>query len=278
VLLSGTGFSTTPAATGDDVNVRIAGSLCILLLAAAPGAAQTVRVSVVDQASGGPVAGAMVRVEAEDGDLAQAGFSDEHGEIELRLDDPGRYAVGAARAGYLPGADTVEVQASGRATTVLRLRPRPLALDTVTVVASREREVGKQTFERRWAAGNGIYLDSAYVERRRVLFPGELLSSVPGIEVLAEHGTGVRRPVTRRGNQCLAYLVNGLPFYGGWPRWGPLEQTLRSGDVVAVEVYREFDEVPAELQRHARARGRCGLIVYWTEDGWDSPSRGADPD
>lgn len=260
------------------MSIRTAAVLCIFLLAAAPAASQTVRVTVADAASGAPVVGAMVRVEAEDGDLAQAGFSGERGEVRLRLNEGGRYFVGATRAGYLPGTDTVVVAESGDTEAVLRLRPRPLALDTVTVVASSAQEVGKQTFERRRAEGSGIYLDSAYVARRRALFPGDLLSSVPGIRVLAEHGTGIRRPASRMGNRCLAYLVNGLPFYGGWPRWVTLEETLRRGDVVAVEVYREFDEVPRELQRHAWTRGRCGLVVYWTVDGWDSPSRGADPD
>lgn len=266
-----------PAATGDDVTVRAASALLALLLAAAPAAAQTVRVSVADAASGAPVVGAMVRVEAEDGDLAQAGFTDERGVVRLRLNEAARYFVGATRAGYLPGMDTIHAAPAGQTEAVVRLRPRPLALDTVTVVASSGREVGRQTFERRRATGNGIYLDSAYVAQRRALFPGDLLASIPGIRVQAEHGTGIRRPASRMGARCLAYLVNGLPFYGGWPRWVTLEETLRRGDIVAVEVYREFDEVPRELQRHAWRRGRCGLVVYWTEDGWESPSRGADP-
>lgn len=249
-----------------------------LLLAAAPSAAQTLRVTVTDAATGAPVDGAMVRVEDGDGELEQAGFTDRRGEARLRLDDPGPYAVSASRAGYLPAARTVSVAPGGETAAALGLAARPFALDTVVVVGSTGREVGRQTFDRRRATGNGIYLDSAYVAQRRATYPGDLLYSVPGIEVSVERRTGVRRAGTRMGNRCLQFLVNGLPFYGGWPRFVPLEETLRRTDVVAVEVYREFSEVPRELQRYAWSRGQCGVVVYWTEDGWISTSRGADPD
>jgi hypothetical protein len=253
--------------------------LCLFaLLSAAPGAAQTVRVTVADAASGAPVEGAMVRVEDAAGELAQAGFTDRRGEVRLRLEDPGPYAVSARRAGYTPATQTVAVTASGETAAALRLAARPFVLDTVTVVGNAGREVGRQTFERRRATGNGIYLDSAYVAQRRATYPGDLQYSIPGIEVSAERRTGVRRPISRMGTRCLQFLVNGMPFYGGWPRFVPLEETLRRTDVVAVEVYREFSEVPRELQRHAWLRGQCGLVVYWTEDGWESASRGADPD
>ncbi|HEY0019541.1 MAG TPA: carboxypeptidase-like regulatory domain-containing protein [Longimicrobium sp.] len=258
-----------------------AGFLFLGLLLAAPAAAQTVRVTVADAASGAPVAGAMVRVESDSGALAAAGFSDARGTVQLRLPEGGLYTVGATRAGYAPGAQPVDVASAGRTDAVLRLAVRPLTLDTVKVVRTEtgEREVGRQSFERRRAAADGIYLDSAYVARRSATWPGDLLYSVPGIEVRGVPGPrGIRRPATRLGGRCLSYLVNGLPFYGGWPRWVALEETLRRSDVVAVEVYPIYDRVPMELRRYAAERGYCGLIVYWTEDGWNSTSRGADPD
>ncbi|HEX6373870.1 MAG TPA: carboxypeptidase-like regulatory domain-containing protein [Longimicrobium sp.] len=257
---------------------RLALCLCAGLLAAAPAAAQTVRVTVADAASGAPVEGAMVRVEDAAGELAQAGFTDRRGELRLRLDDPGPYAVRATRAGYTPGAEVVRVAPSGETAAAVRLAARPFVLDTVTVVGGTGAEVGRQTFERRRQTGNGIYLDSAYVAQRRATYPGDLLYAIPGIEVTAQRRTGYRLPTTRMGTRCLQFLVNGMPFYGGWPRFVPLEETLRRTDVVAVEVYREFAEVPRELQRLAWSGGQCGLVVYWTEDGWHSTSRGADPD
>src|SRR5215213_6860990 len=139
--------------------------LFLLLLAAAPAAAQTVRVSVADAATGAPVAGAMVRVENAAGELARAGFSDAQGTVLLAIAQPGRYVVRATRTGYSPAVEVAEVGASGETAVGLRMPARPVALDTVTVVGARrgEREVGRQTFERRRLTGNGIYLDSAYV-------------------------------------------------------------------------------------------------------------------
>lgn len=248
----------------------------VLLAAGLP--AQAVRATVTDQGTGAPVAGALVRVENEAGALQGAGFSDARGTVRLPVPGGGRYVVSAERAGYTRARATLLVQAAGESAVTLALPASPFSLDTVRVTAEAAGpEQGRQTFERRRATGNGIYLDSAYVAARRGSWPGDLLESVPGIEVRTVHGpSGVRRPTTRMGGRCLNALVNGLPYYGGWPRWVPLEETLRRADVVAVEVYRVFDEVPRELQRYARASGSCGLVVYWTEDGWESRSRGPD--
>ena len=53
-------------------------------------------------------------------------------------------------------------------------------------------------------------------------------------------------------------------------------------DLVAVEVYRGFFEVPEEVERQILAntlgtrrklrdiqRGECGLVILWTERGWE---------
>jgi hypothetical protein len=240
--------------------------------------AQAVRATVTDAATGAPLAGALVRVETETGALGRAAFSDERGTVRLPVVGGGRYTLSAERAGYTRSQVTLLVQGTGETPATLSLRPSPLVLDTVLVqTPGPEGELGRQTFERRRATGSGVYLDSAYVATQRGSWPGDLLESVPGIDVRTVHGpSGVRRPTTLLGGRCLNSLVNGLPYYGGWPRFVPLEQTLRRADIVAVEVYRTFDEVPRDLRRYARANGSCGLVVYWTEDGWESRSRGPD--
>lgn len=239
--------------------------------------AQAVRVTVTDAGTGAPVAGALVRVENEAGELVRAGFSDARGTVRLPLRDGGPHVVSAERAGYARTQADVGVQEAGETAAALAMRANPLALDTLQVVAPGRREVGRQTFERRRATGNGVYLDSAYIATRGGTWPGDLLESVPGIEVRTVHGpSGIRRPTTRLGGRCLNALVNGLPYYGGWPRFLQLEETLRHGDIVAVEVYRTMEEVPVDLRRYARRTGSCGLIIYWTEDGWESRSRGHD--
>ena len=238
--------------------------------------AQVVRATVVDERTSAPVPGALVRLETETGVLAQAEFTDARGGVRLRVRNPGRYVLSAERSGYLRAEATLLIRLDGETAAELRMRPSPLALDTVRVVAEAQGpEGGSETFRRRRASGQGVYLDSAYIAQRDATFPADFLRSVPGIEVRLMSGRGgVRRPTTRMGSRCLATLVNGLPYYGGWPRSVSLEQTLQASNVVAVEVYRTYEEVPRELQRYARAGGACGLIVYWTEDGWQSESRG----
>ncbi len=237
--------------------------------------AQAVRITVLDDATGAPVAGALVRVQDDSGSLARAGFADGRGTVQLRVREPGRYVVRAERAGYTTAETRVLFAPGGPPAAELRMRAAPVGLDTVRVALTVGREVGAQTFDRRRAEGQGIYLDSAYVSQVRANWPGELLESVPGIDIRTAHGAmGWRQPSTQMGRRCLNTLVNGLPYYGGWPRALMLEETLRRSDVVAIEVYRTFQEVPRELHRYARNPRPCGLIIYWTEDGWQSVSRG----
>jgi hypothetical protein len=254
------------------------GFLAAALVCSAQLRAQAVRATVTDAATGAPVAAAMVRLETETGTLAEAEFTDARGTVRLRVRNPGRYVLSAERSGYERERSVLLLRMDEEAPVALRMRPSPLALDTLRVVGvATGPEMGSETFSRRRSSGRGIFLDSAYVARRDAVWPGDFLRSVPGIEVRLMSGRGgYRRPTTRMGGRCLATLVNGLPYYGGWPGSVNLERTLQASNVVAVEVYREYAEVPPELRRYARQRGACGLIVYWTEDGWTSLSRGVD--
>lgn len=240
--------------------------------------AQSLRATVTDAGTGAPVAAALVRLQTETGTLSQAEFTDARGTVRLRVRNPGRYVVSAERSGYEVERTTLLLRMDAETPVALRLRPSPLSLDTLRVVAEATGpETGNETFARRRGGGRGIFLDSAYVAQRDATWPGDFLRSVPGIEVRLMSGRGgYRRPTTRMGGRCLATLVNGLPYYGGWPGATALERTLQASNVVAVEVYRVYEEVPPELQRYARRAGVCGLVIYWTEDGWTSLSRGVD--
>jgi hypothetical protein len=237
--------------------------------------AQTARITVTDARTQAPVAGAMVRVESAEGRLVRAGFTNDRGVARLRTGS-GRFGVTAGRTGYVPGEAQVDV-GEGEAVLAMELRPSPLTLDTLQVVAEAEGvELGRQTFERRRASGRGVFLDSAYVAQKRATWPGDLLYSVPDIDVYASPRDryGYRRPHSTRGWRCMATLVDGLPYYGAWPSFVPLEQALRRSDIVALEVYRDFDEVPRELRRYAWGNRRCGLLLYWTRYGWRTRSYG----
>ena len=244
------------------------------VLAAGPAAAQAVRATATDAASGAPVAEALVRVEAADGTVAAAGFTGEDGAVVLRMRQGGSYRVRAERPGYFAIAEAVAVGPGGTVGAELRMIQRPFTIDTVKVIARAQRrghERGRDGFERRRQMQEGVFLDSAYLAAKyeRSLQPADLLRGVPGIEVpphILE-----RRPRSLRGWRCMVMLLDGYPlqlrFRDGGGR--KLSEVIGPRDVVAVEVYREYSEVPPEFQRYAYSgMYRCGVYLYWTQVRW----------
>ena len=246
--------------------------LCALLLAL-PLSAQAVRVVAVDAVSGRPLQEVLVRLEAADGTVKAADFT-RGGPLALRADAPGTYRVRGERAGYHAAVQEVTLARGPAAQVELRLERRPLLVDTVTVIARSENERGRDGFLRRQAMGAGVFLDSAFLAPRagRVPMAGDLLQGVPDVQLSrrpgANGGTVVRS--TRRW-QCMVLLVDGRPpeleFKDGGRR--NLHQMLGPMDVKAVEVYRDFDEVPAEYRPFAReGMFPCGVYLFWTRARW----------
>jgi hypothetical protein len=236
-------------------------------LAASPAAAQTIRATALDAATGAPVAEALVRVEAADGTLVASGFVNEAGVVVLRVRGAGPYQVRAQRAGYDEAA--VQVDAGGRQVAAeLRLARRPFVLDTLVVYGRQRNERGRQGFERRRSLGMGVFLDSAVLEERSrgAIYTADVLRGVPGLRMRNPRGRAtVARSV--RGWGCMVTLVDGHPRTVAPPR--ELHHFVRPTDVIAVEVYREFSEVPEEFRIHAHdGIYACGVIAYWTGARW----------
>jgi hypothetical protein len=255
---------------------RFRGWRCLLMaaflaLGAHPAAAQSILAVVRDAATGAPVAEAMVRAEAADGSLAAAGFADAAGVVVLRVRQPGPYRVAARRSGYDDAS--VQVQAVGRQVQAeIRMAQRPFTMDTVVVMGQLPDESGRQGFERRRAMGEGVFLDSAYLDRRAgvVAFAGDLLRGVPGVYVV-RRGLGESVPRSERGWKCMVMLVDGRPvelrFLDGGRR--DLHHIIGPRDVKGVEVYREFAEVPPEFRQYATSgMFNCGVYLYWTRARW----------
>lgn len=240
-------------------------------LAASPAAAQAIRATARDAATGAPVAEALVRALGQDGAQVAAGFSDEAGVVVLRLPRPGTYRVEAQRSGY--HATTMQVEVGGREVqTELRLARRPIALDTVVVFGQQRGERGRHAFTRRQSLGVGVFLDSTYLDqaRERAPYLNDLLRGVPGLQ-LVRNSRGIPRPTSVRGWRCMVLLVDGEPvqfvFADGYRR--ELHQMVAPSDVKGVEVYREFSEVPQEFRRHAHnGMYGCGVYLYWTRARW----------
>lgn len=244
----------------------------LALLAARPAAAQAVRATVTDAATGAPVAEALVRVLDAEGAVAAAGFTAQDGSVVVRMREGGTYAVRAERAGYLAGAVAgIAVGPQGATEVVLRMAQRPFSMDTVQVIARSRDERGRDAFERRRAMNEGVFLDSAYLASRyeRSIDAADLMRGVPGI-VVPPHMIE-RTPRSLRGWRCMVMLLDGRPFKLTFPDGGgrKLRDVIGPHDVVAVEVYREFSEVPPEFRRYAEnGIYRCGVYLYWTRVRW----------
>jgi hypothetical protein len=242
-----------------------------VVLAAQPAAAQSIRATARDAVTGAPLAEAIVRAHAANGSVVAAGFADARGVVVLRLRQPGAYRVQVQRAGYDDASVQVEVGGE-QVLTEIRLAQRPFALDTVIAMAQLDNERGRQAFERRRSLGLGVFLDSAYLERRvgTVAFAGDLLQGVPGVYV-HRRGLGESVPRSDRGWRCMVMLLDGRPvqmqFRDGGRRM--LHHMIGPRDVRAVEVYREFSEVPQEFQMYAnQGINNCGVYLYWTRARW----------
>lgn len=243
----------------------------LLLLGARPAAAQVIRATATDALTGAPVAEALVRVEGQDGAVAAAGFTGADGTVVLRMREGGSYRVRGERAGYLAAAASVAVGPEGEAGVELRMAQRPFSMDTVLVVGRSRDERGRDAFERRRAMNEGVFLDSAYLAARyaRSLQAADLMRGVPGI-VVPPHILE-RTPRSLRGWRCMVMLLDGRPFRLTFADGGRrlLHDVIGPRDVVAVEVYREYAEVPPEFRRYAESgMYRCGVYLYWTRVRW----------
>ena len=237
--------------------------------------AQSVRVSVVEAGSGAAVADAMVRLEDAGGALVRSAFSGPQGDARIRV-PAGEYTLRVQRSGYLPAQLRVRT-GEGEAAVRVELRPRPLSMDTLQVIAAGEDERGRDAFRRRSEAQEGVFLDPAYMRQRwDRRYVGDMLVDAPGMDVKMMPRTGRREAVGRRGWECLTMLVNGrvMRMESMEPAHRNIDFWVRPRDIVAVEIYHHASEVPMELRRHVWQQAPdlmarpCGVINYWTRDRW----------
>ncbi|HEV3049163.1 MAG TPA: Plug domain-containing protein, partial [Longimicrobium sp.] len=116
--------------------------------------------------------------------------------------------------------------------------------------------------------GMGVFLDSAVVaERSRgAIYPADVLRGVPGLRLRHPGGRSTVAGSVR-GWGCMVTLVDGHPMTFVYPR--EMHHFMETNDVLAVEVYREFSEVPEEFRIHAHSGiFPCGVIAYWTRVRW----------
>ncbi|TVP57851.1 MAG: carboxypeptidase regulatory-like domain-containing protein [Gemmatimonadales bacterium] len=270
--------------------LAVAGVVCVLALPPALTAQQQawetfdgprVEGRVIEAVSGEPLSAAAVRVVSEDGQqVFGSGYTDDRGLYRLIIladaDDLGvPVVVEAGRLGYRVSiSEPFELDPDGVVTVPdLEVQPEPVMLDTLEVrrrahwsyiAPPRERVLERQL------QGQGTFLAGASINAARDRTITESIANrIEGVEFRGGARAGSGRLQSLLGRRCLVVLVN------EWPAGHGAINRLRREHIGAVEVYREWNEVPEELRHHilnqpgSSAPPLCGLVNIWLWDSWN---------
>jgi hypothetical protein len=221
--------------------------------------------------------------------------TDEEGQFFLSSSSTGEYRLQVSRMGYKTTlSQALFLEAGDTVTVDFRVRPDAILFSPLTIVA--RSRLGRDRFERRrLEADRGIFLTPAMIDSMAPNHPADVLKGLDKVDVgwgWGRTSTGLPGPIptvrTVLGRGCVLYMVdfmqvNPPPWAGGdWSSY--LLGGLDGDDIVAVEVYRSVLEVPRELLRYTdrtttvwnmsgsgagfRRDVNCGLVVFWTRQGW----------
>ena len=270
----------------------------LLLLAglSAPLAGQTIAGTLVDDDTQDGVEGATVLLLGVAEDTLQSTLTDSLGHFAVGIPGVGAYYLEATRIGYgTTRSQSFNVTTADTTTVTFFVSTQAIVLDPIVVGIPTV--IGSEVFEARRAVGDGLFFTPEMVDSLRPeTHVGEIFESA-GDDVFLTWGYGRREdgsygPIPRmrsyRGaSGCLSYIVDRTPvpdpfFSGVASPWGvaPLSE-LSPEDLVAIEIYRGWFEVPADYEDQILAntlgtrrklrdmrRGECGIVVLWTERGW----------
>jgi hypothetical protein len=224
-------------------------------------------------AAGLPVRGASV-------ELAEGGGS----RPAARVDSAGRFSLALpAAAGDAP--HTLVVRAVGfhaealrvDATTVaVSVALAPSAPSLAPVLTRATASLDLTGFESRRTAGNGgHFITAAEIERENPPKLSAVLKRVPGITLTRDFTTGLvvtekiasqrtqgSSPVRPAGCQVNVF-VDGA-YMSDAVAIGGLDAALLPRDVLGIEVYQGFANVPPQYQRTTSG---CGTVLVWTKRG-----------
>lgn len=243
--------------------MTLRGLLLCIAIAQATASAQGLRGSVVDSL-GRPLADAEVIVV----DPAVRTRSDSLGQFQLAALPAGRRVVRVRLIGYRPYETTITM-ASGRwATLRVALRPMPPVLAEFRITDTRLCAPNTlEGFECRRASGRGLFRDAGELRALRPSAWSDMLDGMPALRrapSMTPDGLDWR-PTAPPGG-CLLEIYNGEdPQFDGHVRRVPVSHLVPQ-DVVAIEYYPKYQEVPEQFKRYAWPNGApqaCALIVYW---------------
>lgn len=205
-------------------------------------------------------------------------------EIEaLRGDDVlGRFvgsAGGVAEVTLPEGTRAIRVTALGFSPRVVlppesgeievALETRPIALDSLVVTADGN---GRSQFSARRDRGAGIFLDPVDIQTKIKYRVTDAFYDLPNLR-MSYGSNGFPELISQIGDGCIVYRLDNMVLRDhprgarAWTTW-PLSM-VTTENVMAMEVYRYFGEVPPELRHEAGIYDvPCGLVVIWTTVAW----------
>jgi hypothetical protein len=237
-------------------------------------AAQGVRGVVVDSA-GRPLGEADVIL----GNQGLRTRSDSAGTFQFATSLAGRQRVRVRLIGYRPHESNVSVPRDGWAEVRIVLRRMPQLLGAVRVTDTRLCTPNTLAgFECRRSSGQGLFRDAGEIRSLRPSAWSDMLDGMPGLRrkpLTTPDGLDWRPAAPPSG--CLVEIYNGEdPMFDGHVRKVRVDE-LVTRDVVAIEYYRLYAEVPEAFKRYAwpsNSANACSLIVYWLREA-RRPERGA---
>ncbi len=261
----------------NDAPPRILAAVAAFFLTAAPAAAQVLCGTVLDSGSGQPVAG--VHVVAFNINRTRIGdaVSGADGRFSMKLPAAGDYRLLASRLGYVNGiTEPLRVDSTRQASAVVRLVPRPVSLDTLTVVAKNRLPASENQlsylvdagFYRRRRWGFGYFLSRADIDKGSPLIMSDLLRDMPGVRIKCL--SALRCTVTMRAARTMFFrgpcqpsiVLDGvLLSAGGTGGSGDVNELLNPVSIEAVEVYPGPEGVPVQWGGYLSP---CGAIIAWS--------------
>lgn len=257
--------------------------------------AQLIMGSVTDE-SRGPISGALiVRLDSTGGAIAST-LSDELGRFSFRV-APGLHRLRAQRIGFAPSNTSVAVTTSGdRRDVLLTLRRVAVTLDTVRSEGrTHSLTLGREYLARHIADGKGLFASGAEIELSRMSL-SQYIANLPGMKAWPKPNAqaGFRsniigkngRFIAPAGNPACAYLrvdrkIVDANFYAR-QAVNNIDDALPLERVMAVEIYRRFEDVPEEWRldawptpsaaalrdRHQHSPPKCAFVQIWTNIAW----------
>lgn len=226
--------------------------------AAPPGRAV---ITVVDSATGAPVANARVEVPG----VQRAAFTDRAGVVQVAA-PPGTRLVTVSRLGYAPGRAIVEFSPEREAARTVTLLPVAVQVRRVAVTAAR-REAGldRRGFYDRQRRGFGAFMTGEEIDHIRPIRTVDLFRRMRGFRVAytrsgTPYVTISRGTVGLRNCRSILLLVDGMPMAS---LTSPSEamDMIPPEAIAGIEAYAGPASVPAEFNTTGSA---CGVVVIWT--------------